>query len=271
MSEQETPADAPAPEQDAPASAPPEQAPSQETISKADVETLLAGVEERLAKRLKQSAGDRIRQTVTSEVKDALAGFDEAAKALAPLLREDATPEQIEALKERRFLRSLMETPSPDPEPEPQTPPQAAAPEQPSSPTGLEAEIQQILQGHNLSGSEPELRQYLQERKGRPWYEVGAGFAELAGQVAARAGGTAAGVAAPPGQAPKRDLAAEFRSEVGELLKLPHRNPRLLRTLEAKYRALGLSDEDMQVGPTGSVKPGSQPGRDYLYASEGMQ
>ena len=154
--------------------------------------------------------------------------------------------------------------PSPEAVPEPVSPPEEKAPEPASSPPAFEAEIQTILETHGVKGDEPELLEYAEKNKGKPWYQIGQGFDELAKSIAARSAGTSAGVVASQGQVATSDLVADFRKELAEGMKQGQKGMRYLRQLQQKYVEKGASIEDLDISPKGSVKT-----REYLYAKDG--
>jgi hypothetical protein len=256
----ETPQEAVSEEKAAPASAAPQEQPSPDYVSKADLKAFGTALVEEIVPRLKQSQKDTIRDRVASEVGDATSEFDAVVAALAPYLPENF---DVSDIKRQQFIDKLMAQPSSPPEPEPDAPSQAAAPEPASPPPGRETEIAQILEEHGLSGNEPELTEYAEANQGKPWYLVGQGFVDLAKNIAARSAGDSAGVAVPQGQVSNPDLAAEFRKELSEAKEKGRYGMNTLRALKAKYADLGLSDEEMDISTTDSIQT-----RGYLYRSE---
>ena len=263
MSE-ETPQETPAKEPVAPASETPKQEAPPEYVSKSDYKAGLEAMEENIVSRLKQSTGDKVKAVVASEV-EKLSGLDEAIDALRPLLKDGVSDEDIALVRERKYVQDLMSgKPSPEAVPEPVSPPEEKAPEPASSPPAFEAEIQTILETHGVKGDEPELLEYAEKNKGKPWYQIGQGFEDLAKSVAARSAGTSAGVVASQGQVATSDLVADFRKELAEGMKQGQKGMRYLRQLQQKYVEKGASIEDLDISPKGSVKT-----REYLYAKDG--
>ena len=255
---EETPAEAVSQEEVAPAGVAPAEQPSEENyVSKSDYQAGLEALEDRLADRLKDSARDRVKAEVSSEVSEKLSEFDKVVELLKPHLQENV---DVQALKEREFLRNLMAETSSSPDLKPDSPPQEEAPAPASVPPGRETEIQTILEATGVSGEEPELLEYAEKNKGQPWYQVGQGFEDLAKSIAARSAGTPTGVVAPQGQVANPDLVKEYRTELdgllyhrdgtGKITGDKRRNMNQLRQLQERYLELGLTAEDMEVGST---------------------
>ena len=264
MADTETPQEASSEESVAPASATPEKETPPDNVSTSDFQAGLEALEERVVNRLKQSTGAKVKAAVSSEMDGRLSGFDETVALLREHLPEDL---DLEAIKERQFVRGLMQQPTSDtPEVEPEAPSQAEVPEVATSPPGRESEIAAILETHGLKNAPPELLEYAEANKNEPWWKVGAGFEKLASEIAARSAGTPAGVVATQGQAANPDLIQEFRKELNALLNpvdsegkhIPGQrlNMNQLRTLQQKHRELGVSEEDLDINPTGGVEPG---------------
>jgi hypothetical protein len=257
----ETPQEAPSEEQVTLASEAPQEKSSTEYVSREDLDAFGAKLAESISKeivpRLKQSQKDVIQDRVSSEVKEKLSAFDEAVEMLTPHLSEDV---DLKALKRQKFIDSLMsESPSPEGVPEQAPPPQEAVPEPASSPPSFEAEIQTILDAHGISGEEPELLEYAEKNKGKPWWQIGTGFNELAQSLATRQAGTPAGVVPPQGQVAHTDLIKEFNQEVdaylnprggdGKLVQGQRRSIQRLRTLQQKYVDQGVPIEELDISP----------------------
>ena len=184
----ETPKDQAAEEVAAPASAAQGEEDSQEFVSMADFKDFADSIRETITdsgKANRQSQSDKIKHEVTESVTSALAA------ALQP-----------------------KESP-PTPDPEPESPPQEEAPADAPQPSGLEAEMKGILDEHGLDAETPELVAYIEENAGKQWWEVGAGFAELAEEL----GGRESNIQAGPGTgaAPRSDLEQEYIGKVREL------------------------------------------------------
>ncbi len=267
---EETPAETPVEEPVAPASATPEPETSPEYVSKSD----LGGIVDQIVERVTKSQRDSIQARVSNEVGEKLSKFDEVVEALRPHL-----PENFDAsgVKREAFIDNLMRQSTSDTsEPEQPSPPQEEAPTPASVPPGRESEIAAILETHSgLSGSEPELLEYAEANKGKPWYQVGQGFEDLAKSIAARTAGTPAGVVAPQGQVSNPDLEKEFRTELngllnpvdseGKAIQGQRRNPNQLRALQAKYAEQGLKPEDMDITPvTKNMKEQGYTIRDWV-------
>jgi len=261
MSE-ETPQETPVKEPVAPAGETPKQETPPEYVSQSDYKAGLEAMEESIVSRMKQSTGDKVKAVVASEVGEKLSSFDEVVELLKPHLPKDL---DVQGIKRNAYLDKLMsESASPEAELEPDSPPKEKAPELASSPPAFEAEIQTILETHGVKGSEPELKEYAEKNKGKPWYQVGQGFDDLAKSIAARSAGTSAGVVPSQGQAATSDLVADFRKELAEGMKQGQHGMRYLRQLKQKYVEKGAKIEDLDISPKGSVKT-----RDYLYRQDG--
>lgn len=259
---EETPAETPVKEPVAPASATPKPETSPEYVSKADLEAFGNVLIDQIVPRLKQSQKDVIKTSVASEVGEKLSSFDEVVELLKPHLPKDL---DVQSIKRNAYLDSLMSgKPSPEAEPESVSPPKEKTPEPASSPPAFEAEIQTILETHGVKGSEPELLEYAEKNKGKPWYLIGQGFDDLAKSIATRSAGTPSGVVQPQGQAVTSDLVAEFRTELAEGMKQGRHGMQFLRHLQQKYVEKGAKIEDLDISPKGSIKT-----RDYLYAKDG--
>lgn len=259
---EETPKEPSVEEPVAPASATPEPEASPEHVSKADLKAFGESLIEEMLPRLKQSQKDVIKTNVDSVVDEKLSSFDEVVELLKPHLPEDL---DVQSIKRNAFLDNLMSgKPSPEAEPESETPPKVETPEQASSPPAFEAEIQTILETHGIKGDEPELKEYAEKNKGKPWYQIGQGFDDLAKSIAARSAGTSAGVVPSQGQVATSDLVADFRAELAEGMKQGKKGMRYLRQLQQKYVEKGAKIDDLDISPKDSIKT-----RDYLYRSEG--
>ena len=257
---EETPAETPVEESVAPASATPEPESSPEYVSKSDLEAFGTQIVDQIVPRITKSQRDSIQARVSTEVNERMSELDKAVEVLRPLMREDVSEEDVALVKERQFIRDLMAGSSSESEVESDSPPQEEVPEPASSPPGLQDEIQSILDAVGVSGKEPELMEYAEKNKGKPWYQTGQGFEELAKSIAARSAGTPAGVVAPQGQVANPDLVQEYRTELdgllyhrdggGKITGDKRRNMNQLRQLQEKYSELGLKAEDMELGST---------------------
>ena len=197
----------------APTSATPQPATSPEYVTKSDFDAGLERLAEGLAKRLRQS-------------------------------QTDVIEDRLEKSLDRLFGRPAASAPAPE-TPAPTAPPQATPAAQVSAPSGFESEIKAILDGHGLTGTEPELREYAEANKGKPWFQAGPGFATLAADLAARRAGSPAGVVAPTGgTAPAPNLAQEYIDAVAAARAAGQYGPAVLRKLKAEYRAKGLANVD---------------------------
>mgnify|MGYP001582844038 CR=1 FL=1 len=138
----------------------------------------------------------------------------------------------------------------------PDAPSQALEPALPSAVSGVELEIQTILSTHGLTGEEPELIAYATENKGKPWYQVGAGFAAVAEKISTRAGGSIL-AGEGTGTASPNDVQA-YINKVMELRKAAtagtDRNTlrSSLRTLKEEYRKKGVEVDKIGFGSRGT-------------------
>ena len=261
MSE-ETPQETPAEEPVAQASETPKQEAPPEYVSQSDYKAGLEAMEESIVTRLKQSTGDKVKASVASEVGEKLSSFDEVVELFKPHLPKDL---DLQGIKRNAYLDNLMsEKPSPEAEPESDSPPKEKTPEVATSPPAFEAEIQTILETHGVKGSEPELLEYAEKNKGKPWYLIGQGFDDLAKSIAARSAGTSAGVVPSQGQAATSDLVADFRAELAEGMKSGRKGMQYLRQLQQKYVEKGAKIDDLDISPKGSIQT-----RDYKFVQDG--
>ena len=150
----------------------PQETPSQEYGSKSDYEADLQTLKKEVD-RLRQSSDDRAKNvaSVSTEVRDKLAKFDETVRALGPLMREGVGEEEIAQVRERQFVQNLMQQSTSDtPELEESSPPQPDSPALASVPPGRESEIAAILEAHSLKNAPPELLEYAEANKDEPWW-----------------------------------------------------------------------------------------------------
>lgn len=109
----------------------------------------------------------------------------------------------------------------------------------------VQAEIEAILSETGLEGDEPELREYVSANKGKRWFEVGAGFYELALKIAARNKGSAAGIVASSGsRLPTSDLKSAYLADVAAMRKNRIFGLDKFSALKRSYRERGLEDVD---------------------------
>lgn len=155
-----------------------------------------------------------------------------------------------------KLADALRPAPAPAPVPAAVAPTQATAVAPPSAPDGMQAEIQQILTDRGLSGDEPELAAYAAENRGKPWYQVGAGFAAVADKLSTRAGGSIL-AGEGTGTASPNDVQA-YINKVLDLRKAAttgtDRNTlrSSLRTLKEEYRKKGVEVDKIGFGSRGT-------------------
>ena len=119
------------------------------------------------------------------------------------------------------------------------------------------------MENHGLADGHPELVEYAQANKDKPWFQVGQGFDDLAKSLAARTAGTSTGVVAPQSQGSNPDLVQAFRTELAEAREKGQYGMQTLRNLENKYVELGVSIEELNISNEDSINT-----RGYLYRSE---
>lgn len=205
------------------------------------VETFQQGLE-RIAsdikeqfKALKQSSRDTIDHRVTGMESKLL----EKVKGMLP----EGT--DFTALEREAWIETQMAG-----DQEPSKAPASGSPQAPGQPQAsggnlVVQEITAILQAHGVSADHPEIRAYVRENEGQPWYKVGSGLEELAEQIGSRTGdpanimGTGSG-----GSAPSPNLKANYLKEVNELRAKGGLSGRTtdLREIQEKYFGMGLTD-----------------------------
>lgn len=225
-----------------------------EPVSKAE----LAALEQRLtatvsqaidglAPRLKQSQKDVIEGSVKRNVREAFQGFDSAAEALAPYLKEGTNVPEV---KQRLAMQLLADELLGQGEREPA--PQGRSQGDGQSPNPLQAEIIKMLTDRGLSGKEPELVDFLGQSKGKPFYQVVRELDDLTNTLVERAkpdpskilGGGTGGNAPPPA-----DLVAEYRKE---MLAARGKGAMAGREIREKYAKLGVPVDTTPIIPTTS-------------------
>ena len=215
----ETPAGVASVEPVAPTSATPHTATSPQPVSgdlEAVIDARLERFAEGLAKRLKQSQKDIVEDRLT--------------KAL-----------------DKHFGKPAASAPVPETPASP-APPQATPAAAVTATSGFESEIKAILDERGLTGQEPELQEFAQANKGKPWYKVGPQLDELAAKIAARRGGSPGGVVVPPGPKPNEpELAAQYLEDIAAARKAGRFGAGNLRAIKDKYRKLGLAVENVRL------------------------
>lgn len=217
------------------ASSPPQEASSPEFVTKADLEAMAASISKQVEAGLRSN-----RQSANATIDNRVSGMQtELIESMKSLLPQGT---DFEALQDQAWLRSQRKVAS-----VPDTPvgePPQAEPTEPSQPESVvEREIATILQAHGLSGDEPELRQYLTESRGKPWYQVGAGLNELAGKIASRTSDPGNIMGSPSGSPPSPDLRAQYIQEVKALMATgayDQSGQVELRRIQDRYEKLGL-------------------------------
>ena len=208
---------------------PPEPAPV-EPVSKADLSALkdeIKGWIDNGTERTKQSQRDAIKARVPEVVRETLASELEAIKKYAP----------DEKQKDLQFDALMTHLTSEDSEPE----------EKPASPrpdeSTVEREVRGVVEKHGLSGSEPELKQYMAGAKEQSMFEMLTGLDKVAVEVAEKRKATPAGILPGGGSSPpKPDLSEKYIQEISDLrvdrtLKA-HEKKQRLKEIKKKYKEL---------------------------------
>lgn len=205
------------------------------------LEKLVAGIPGQLDegfKRLKQSQRDtvddrvnRVKSTLEADILERVKPhLEKAGVNLDEVRRQAFLDRQIEGFS--TSTQNAGESPQAEPAP------------QPSGPSVVQREISSILEKHGLDGKEPELREYMRQHQGEPWYRAGAGFAELAESLAAR---KQSGTVMPGGGSapPAPNLVDAYRKEV---LEARSRGEGMSgkRRIDEKYRKLGFNPDNVR-------------------------
>ncbi len=201
-----------------------------ETVSKADLselrEELKSWIQEG-TERTKQSQRDAIKARVPEVVRETLAGEFEAIKKYAP-------DEKQKDLKLEALMSHLT---SEDSEPEEQ--PASSSPDEPF----VEREVRGVVEKHGLSGSEPELKQYMTEAKGQSLFDMLTGLDKVAVEVAEKRKASPSGILPGGGSSPpKPDLTEKYTQEISELrvdrTLQAHEKRERLKEIKKKYKEL---------------------------------
>ena len=225
----------------------PDKSESQDFVSAAEFKSGMEMVVQKIedaTKRNRQSQSDVIKHEVGEKLDNALTALSDSFRpAESPVKPEDA----------------------------PESSPQDKEPSDSEATFGVQEEIEGILKEFGLKGDEPEFAPFLEENKGKKWFEAGPGFYALAETLGAREEGA---IQAGPGlgAAPRPDLVQEYvdgvlklrdRVHAGELR--PYEVQRLQTDLKNKYRALGVGVDTIVFGAGGEISEQEQP-KD-LYAT----
>ncbi len=217
----------------APVSATPVEPASQDTVSKADLSELKDEIQGWIAngtERTKQSQRDAIKARVPEVVRQTLKEDFAAIEKYAP--EEKQKDLQIEAV-----LSHLTQEPSETKEPASPRPDE----------TFVEREVREVVEKHGLSGSEPELKQYMAGAKEQSMFEMLTGLDKVAVDVAEKRKASPAGIL-PSGSSPpaKPDLDQKY---IEEMWAAKGQGMAAGRTIKEKYRALGVAVDKIGFGP----------------------
>ena len=178
------------------------------------------------------------------------ARLERFAEGLAKRLKQsqkDIVEDRLTKALDKHFGKPAASAPAPE-QPAPSAPPQAAPAAAVTATSGFESEIKAILDERGLTGQEPELQEFAQANKGKPWYKVGPQLDELAAKIAARRGGSPGGVVVPPGPKPNEpELAAQYLEDIAAARKAGRFGAGNLRAIKDKYRKLGLAVENVRL------------------------
>lgn len=212
---------------------PPELAPV-ESVSKADLSELrdeFKGWIDNSTERTKQSQRDAIKARVPQLVRDTIKEEFEAIEKYAP--KEKQKELQIEAM-----MNHLTSEDS-----EPEEKPASSRPDE----STVEREVRGVLEQHGLSGSEPELKQYMAGAQEQSMFEMLTGLDKVAVEVAEKRKATPAGIlpsgSSPP---PTPDLDLKFKEE---MWAARGQGNAVGKAIKEKYRELGVEVDLIGFGP----------------------
>ena len=201
-----------------------------EAVSKADLSELrdeLKGWIQEGTERTKQSQRDAIKARVPEVVRETLAAELEAIKKYAP----------DEKQKELQFEALMTHLTSEDSEPDEK--PASSSPDE----SFVEREVRGVVEKHGLSGSEPELKQYMTDAKGQSLFDMLTGLDKVAVEVAEKRKATPAGIL-PGGSSPpaKPDLTEKYIKEISDLrvdrTMKAHEKKARMKEIKKKYKEL---------------------------------
>jgi len=206
----------------------------------ARIEAALAAVPKQIdegLKRIKQSQRDVVEDRV-SRAKNTLEA--DILERVKPALEKAGV--NLSEVRRQAFLDRQIDGAESGEAPAGESP--KAEPASSSNESSLfQKELKSILSEHGLNGTEPELREYMRQHTGEPWYKAGAGFAELAETVGSRKKqGTlmpGSGDAPPP-----PNLVDAYKKEV---LEARSKGEGMVgkRRIDAKFQKLGLKVENV--------------------------
>ncbi len=203
-------------------------------VSKADLSVLredLKGWIQEGTERTKQSQRDAIKARVPEVVRETLAAEIEAIKKYAP----------DEKQKELQFEALVTHLTSEDSKPEEK--PASSSPDE----STVEREVRGVVEKHGLSGSEPELKQYMTEAKGQSLFDMLTGLEKVAVEVAEKRKASPAGIlpsgSSPP---PKPDVIQKYKEE---MWAARGQGNAVGKAIKEKYRELGVEVDLIGFGP----------------------
>ena len=227
-----------------PASETPTETPSPELVTMETVQEGFDAIGKQITEGFKRN-----RQSQTGTIDNRVEGIEN--RVVEKLLKQLPEGTDVEAIRREAWVESQMagDTATEDVGSES---PQASDQPQASGTNLVEQEITRILQETGVSADNPELIEYVKANKGQPWYKVGAGFAELAEQIASRTGDPANIMGAGSGgSASSPNLKASYLKEVQEL-RAKGGKARDLRPIQDKYMSQGLNVYEIDL-VTGEV------------------
>ncbi len=247
MPENGTPAEGVAPGQGEAAPSSQETQPSQEYVSRAELESLTQQITahiEQLGERLKQSQRDSVRdrtQQIGTQVAEAL------LERLAPKLQEagiDLEQERRAAWIDLQMQQSLGSAEGQEPSPQAGSGQGSDAAEQPRS--AADMLVSSMLEESGLAIDEPEIRAYLAQRPANASLtQTARELAQIIDTVKQRKAGSAGGIGLPAGQAAGEpdidELVQEYRQEAA---KLRGQGMGALRRLQERMRKKGLPNPE---------------------------
>lgn len=194
---------------------------SQAAVTPSDLQAFGQQLTEQLSQQLqeglkanRQSQRDTIDDRVSKSVDTVQSRLIDTMKSMLP----EGT--DFRALERQAWIDSQMDT-GQSPSGDTDDSPQASSSSSGNEPSPMVKEIRAILTSHGLSGDEPEIVDYVESNQGKPWWQVGSGLNELAGQIAARKQGDDAsllpGSGATGGTPPSPNLKNAYVKEVQAL------------------------------------------------------
>lgn len=237
--------------QESPASDSQQEAPSQEYVTKADLEEIVG--------RIKQSQGDILTDRVEKEGVSLEARILDRVKPHLKDVDFDKIQEQAELdeIRDRTFRPGEGVAESP----------QAEATSQASESSPLDEEIDRILETHGVERDDPQIKEYLGGKEGT-LTELLVGLDDTAAKVKASQPG-ASTVMSPGGKPATPDLIQDY---VNEMAANRGRGASVRRDIKNKYRNLGVEVDKIGFGAVGRKQvegdgPEELTSAEYIYES----